>query len=436
MTNKMLEEEDLKYIWHPCTQMKDHEQIPLIPIKRAKGIYLEDYDNNIFIDGISSWWVNNLGHCNPYISKKITKQLKSLEHVIFAGFTHKSAISLSKKLVEITPKGLNKVFYADNGSSGIEVALKLSFHYFKNKGKTKSKFLSLSGSYHGETLGALAVSDTGMYKEVYSDILLQTIQTPKPKDQSKQSALKAIDKLELILEQEHKNICAFIVEPLVQCAGGMHMYHPIYLKKAKELCKRYNIFFIADEIAVGFGRTGYFFASQSADITPDIMLLSKGLTGGFLPLCAVMISDEIYNAFYCDYQENKNFLHSHSYTANPLCCTAAIATIEYLEKYNILEKNRSKIKQISKELKRFDSLSIVKEIRQTGMIAAIELKDDLPYERVGLKINQYCLKQGLFIRPLGNVIYFMPPFIIKKYEIKKSFEIIYSSLEALKNNTI
>ncbi len=428
MNNKIVSNEDLKYIWHPCTQMKDHEIIPIVPIKKAYGVYLEDFEGNVYIDGISSWWVNNLGHCNPYITKKIKKQLDTLEHVIFAGFTHKSAVQLSKKLVEITPDGLNKVFFADNGSSGIEVALKLSYHYFRNIGENRPNFVSLKNSYHGETLGALAISDTGLYKDVYSDILIKTLQVKNPINQDEDEALEAIKDLENLLKTNHKTICAFIVEPLVQCAGGMNMYHPIYLTKAKELCEQYGIFFIADEIAVGFGRTGNMFACESANISPDIMLLSKGLTGGYLPLCAVMLTDKIYNAFYCDYVSGKNFLHSHSYTGNPICCSAALATIKYLDKFNIIKKNQRKIKQISKELKRFQHLPNVSSVRQTGMIAAIELVAQNPEDRIGLKLNQYCLKKGLFIRPLGNVVYFMPPFIITKDEIRLAFDVIYEAI--------
>ena len=429
MNNKIVSNEDVKYIWHPCTQMKDHEIIPIIPIKKAYGVYLEDFEGNVYIDGISSWWVNNLGHCNPYITKKIKKQLDNLEHVIFAGFTHKSAVQLSKKLVEITPDGLNKVFFADNGSSGIEVALKLCFHYFRNIGENRPNFVSLKNSYHGETLGALSISDTGLYKDVYSDILIKTLQVKNPVNQDEDEALEAIKDLENLLKTSHKTICAFIVEPLVQCAGGMNMYHPIYLAKAKELCEQYGIFFIADEIAVGFGRTGSMFACESANISPDIMLLSKGLTGGYLPLCAVMLTDKIYNAFYCDYVSGKNFLHSHSYTGNPLCCTAALATIKYFDKFDIIKKNQRKIKQISKELKRLRHLQNVRSIRQTGMIAVVELEGYNPENRIGLKLNQYCLKKGLLIRPLGNVVYFMPPFTITKNEIRMSFDILYEAIE-------
>jgi adenosylmethionine-8-amino-7-oxononanoate aminotransferase len=431
MNNKIVATEDFKYVWHPCTQMKDHEVIPIIPIKKAYGVYLEDFEGNVYIDGISSWWVNNLGHCNPYITKKIKKQLDTLEHIIFAGFTHKSAVQLSKKLVEITPDGLNKVFFADNGSSGIEVALKLCYHYFKNIGENRPNFVSLKNSYHGETLGALSISDTGLYKDVYSDILIKTLQVKNPTNQDEDEALEAIKDLESLLKTNHKTICAFIVEPLVQCAGGMNMYHPIYLAKAKELCEQYGIFFIADEIAVGFGRTGSMFACESANISPDIMLLSKGLTGGYLPLCAVMLTDKIYNAFYCDYVSGKNFLHSHSYTGNPLCCTAALATIKYFDKFDIIKKNQRKIKQISKELKRLQHLPNVSSIRQTGMIAVVELTGYNQEDRIGLKLNQYCLKKGLLIRPLGNVVYFMPPFTITKEEIRMSFDILYEAIESI-----
>jgi adenosylmethionine-8-amino-7-oxononanoate aminotransferase len=280
-------------------------------------------------------------------------------------------------------------------------------------------------------LGALSISDTGLYKDVYSDILIKTLQVKNPTNQDEDEALEAIKDLESLLKTNHKTICAFIVEPLVQCAGGMNMYHPIYLAKAKELCEQYGIFFIADEIAVGFGRTGSMFACESANISPDIMLLSKGLTGGYLPLCAVMLTDKIYNAFYCDYVSGKNFLHSHSYTGNPLCCTAALATIKYFDKFDIIKKNQRKIKQISKELKRLQHLPNVSSIRQTGMIAVVELTGYNQEDRIGLKLNQYCLKKGLLIRPLGNVVYFMPPFTITKEEIRMSFDILYEAIESI-----
>ena len=432
MNNEDLKTEDLKYIWHPCTQMKDHEKIPLIPIKKGEGIYLEDFDGNRYIDAISSWWVNILGHNNKYINDYIKSQIDTLEHVLLAGFTHEPAIKLAKKLVEITPKGLNKVFYADNGSSGIEVALKMSFQYYKNRGKTKPYFLSLENSYHGETIGALSISDLGLYKDVYEDILIRSIKTPTPKNQTKEESKKALVKLEKVLIKRSNEICAFIIEPLVQCAGLMNMYNHIFLKEARELCKKYDVLFIVDEIAVGFGRTGKLFACEHADISPDIMLLSKGLTGGYLPLCSVMISDFIYNEFYNDYKYyEKAFLHSHSYTGNPICCSAALASIDYLEKYDIINKNQEKILYINKKLQKFKNLKNVKVVRQTGMIAAIELQGYTSEQRIGLKVYEYALKKGVLLRPLSNVIYFMPPYIITKNEIDKIVSIAYEAIEIL-----
>ena len=431
MDNLSLMREDLKYIWHPCTQMKDHERLPLIPIKSAKGVYLEDFEGNRYIDAISSWWVNILGHQNEYIKNKIKEQLDTLEHVIFAGFTHEQIIKLSKRLIKLTPNKLTKCFYADNGSSAIEVAIKMSFHYNKNKGLTKPYFVSLENSYHGETIGALSLGDLGIYKESYEELLLKSIKTPVSKDQSKVEAVKAAEKLEDIFKEKGDEISAFVIEPLVQCAGGMHMYHPEYLKLSSKLCKKYDIHFIADEIATGFGRTGYMFACESAGIEPDFMALSKGITGGYLPLSVVLLSEEMYNSFYCDYNLHKSFLHSHSYTGNALACAAANAVLDIFEKDNILEKNRAKSQYIAKKLDKFLELENVESIRQTGMIAALTLKGYDSSERVGLKVYEYGLKNGVLLRPLGNVIYFMPPYVITYKEIDKMMNVAYEALKRL-----
>ncbi|MCJ8311888.1 MAG: adenosylmethionine--8-amino-7-oxononanoate transaminase, partial [Pseudomonadales bacterium] len=317
MNNQDWMKRDLKVLWHPCTQMKDHEQYPLIPIKKGKGVYLEDFEGNTYIDAISSWWVNALGHSNDKINQAVKDQLEKIEHAIFAGFTHQPGIELAEKLVEITPKGLDKVFYADNGSSGIEVALKMSFHFWQNEGvKNKTKFVNLSNSYHGETLAALAVGDVALYKECYEPLLLKPITVPTPdcylieKDNWKSHTIKMFEPMLQALKDNHEEVCAVILEPLVQCAGSMRMYHPVYLELLRAACDKYNVHLIADEIAVGFGRTGTLFACDQAGITPDIMLLSKALTAGYLPLCAVMTTTKMYNAFYDDYASLKGFLHS------------------------------------------------------------------------------------------------------------------------------
>jgi len=425
--NSFLKEEDLKYIWHPCSQMKDYEYLPLIPIKSGSGVYLNDFDGNRYIDAISSWWVNLFGHSNPYINSKIKEQLESLEHVIFAGFTHKPAIELSKRILSLTSSNLTKVFFADNGSSAIEIALKMAFQYFKNDGEVRDKFISLKNSYHGETLGALAVGDVELYKDIYEDIILKTIQAKSPALVSEDEALEDMKK---VLKENRGKVSAVIIEPLVQCAGEMRMYDKSYIKRLKTLCEEEGVFLIADEIAVGFGRTGEMFVCDS-EIKPDFLCLSKGLTGGYLPLSLVLTTDEVYGRFYCDYSEGKSFLHSHSYTANPLGCAAANATLDIFENKNIIEKNKEKIKLLSKLLEKFKTLPNVAEVRQRGMIGAVELKGYEPTKRIGLQVYQYALQNGVLLRPLGSVVYFMPPFIISDEELRYVTDIAFKAIERL-----
>jgi len=354
-----------------------------------------------------------------------------LEHVLLAGFTHEPAIELAHKLVDLSPKMLQKVFYVDNGSSAVEAALKMSYHCHLNNGKKKALFLSLTNSYHGETLGALAVGDVSLYKETYEPLLIANMQVPVPKDQSIKAAEEALIVLEKVLEKKGDEIAALILEPLIQGAGGMHMYHPKYLIGARELTRIHNVHLIADEIMTGFGRTGKMFACEHANISPDFMTLSKGLTGGYLPLSVVLTTDAIYSAFYCDYNEYKAFLHSHSYTGNPLACSSALATLEIFEKENVLTKNSKKRLYIKEKLQRFLTLSNVKEVRQQGMVAAIELQGYDAKERIGLKIYEYALTHGVLLRPLGNVIYFMPPYIITLEEIDKMMDVAYEGIKRL-----
>jgi len=434
MKNEELKIRDLDVLWHPCTQMKDHERLPLIPIKKAHGIYLEDFEQNRYIDAISSWWVNLFGHTNEYINKRVKEQLDTLEHVILAGFTHEQVVRLSERLVKLTPEGLDKCFYSDNGSSAVEVALKMSFHAHRNDGITKPLFVSLTNSYHGETIGALSVGDVELYKETYEPLLLQTIQTPVPKDMSKESADEAADLFEELCAKRADEISAIIIEPLIQGAGYMHMYHPHFVVRLREICDKYNVHLIADEVMVGFGRTGELFACQKAGITPDFLVLSKGLTGGYLPLSVVLTSNDVYAKFYCDYNEHKAFLHSHSYTGNALACAAANATLDIFENEDIIEKNREKAaymaqKLKAQKLKAFEDLSNVKEVRQTGMVCAVELQGYSAQERIGLKVYQYGLDHGVLLRPLGHIVYFMPPYIITHDEIDIMMD---TALEAIK----
>lgn len=429
MNNKQIVKEDLENIFHPCSQMKDYEtNLPLIPIKKGEGVYLYDFDDNCYLDAISSWWVNIFGHANPYINARIKEQVDTLEHVIFAGFTHKPAVDLAKRLIALTPEGLNKVFFADNGSSAVEIALKMSFQSFKNRGLTRPYFISLQNSYHGETMGALAVGDVKIYKEVYEEILIKSLQAKSPAlcDES-----EALEDMERLLKEYDGRVSSVIIEPLVQCAGSMAMYNASYITELRVLCDRYGVHLIADEIAVGFGRTGTMFACEQAGITPDFMCLSKGITGGYMPLSVTMITDEIYAAFYCDYNEGKSFLDSHSYTGNTLACAAANAALDIFENENVIERNTGLISEMKKLLDGIKLLKHVKEVRQRGMICAIELEGFDPQNRVNLKIYRYALDHGVLIRPLGNVIYFMPPYTVTTEELGKMFRVAADAIKSL-----
>jgi adenosylmethionine---8-amino-7-oxononanoate aminotransferase len=442
-SNQEIVARDLSVLWHPCTQMKDHEHLPLIPIRRGDGVWLEDFDGNRYIDAVSSWWVNILGHGNPRINRAVHEQLDKLEHVILAGFTHEPVVALSEQLVAMTPPGLGRVFYADNGSSGIEVALKMSFHYWQNMGHTrKQRFVTLGNSYHGETLAALAVGDVALYKSTYKPLLMDVFTAPSPDcyhraegESWEAYCRRQFVEMKKILAEHHEEICAVIVEPLVQCAGNMRMYHPVYLKLLREACDKYGVHLIADEIAVGFGRTGTLFACEQAGITPDFLALSKALTGGYLPLCAVLTRNEIYQAFYDDYNTMRAFLHSHSFTGNPLACAAALATLEIFETDNLIERNRELAAHMSRALERFNDHPHVAEVRQTGMIAAVEMVKDKrtrePYdwqERRGLRVYQHALKHQALLRPLGNVTYFMPPYVITPEQIDHLADVAWEGI--------
>jgi len=432
-TNDALKQRDLAHLWHPCTQMKDHEWLPLIPIKSGKGVWLEDFEGRRYLDAISSWWVNLFGHVNPYINERIRAQLERLEHVILAGFTHEPVVELSERLARITPPGLERCFYADNGSSAIEVALKMSFHYWKNRGLSdKTKFITLSNSYHGETLGALAVGDVSLYKETYQPLLMQTITVPSPDCYARETGSSCREHSERMfarmreaLEHHADQVCAVFVEPLVQCAGNMRMYDPVYLRLLRDACNEFNVHLIADEIAVGFGRSGTLFACEQADISPDILCLSKGLTGGYLPLSVAVTTEEIYQAFYDDYTRLNAFLHSHSYTGNPLACSAALATLDIFERDNVIAQNIQLAATLADAVSDLQDHPHIAEIRQTGMILAIEMvknkqtREAYPWqERRGLRVYQHALQHGVLLRPLGNVVYFMPPYVINPDEIQ------------------
>ena len=413
--------------------MKQHEQFPLVPISRGDGIWLVDEDGNRYLDAVSSWWVNLFGHNNTRIKDAIKLQLDTLEHVILAGFTHEPVVALSEKLAKLT--GLGHAFYGSDGASATEIALKMSFHYWRNTGKpNKTKFVSLQNSYHGETLGALGVTDVAIFKDTYAPLLMQSAQMPSPDfrlaktgESAENYAMRCADVLENYLAAHHHEIAAFIIEPLVQCAAGMGMYHPAYITRAREICTQYEVHLIADEIAVGFGRTGTMFACEQANIKPDFICLSKGITGGYLPLSAVLTTDEVYQAFYDD-STIRGFLHSHSYTGNPLACSAALATLAIFESDNVLQTNLEKAAAIWAKMQVLTDLPI-KHLRHQGMIFAFDVVTQ--NAQFSKQCYQAALQQNLLIRPVGNTVYFMPPYTITFDEINT---MVTAAYQAVKNS--
>lgn len=421
-------------VWHPCTQMKQLEAFPPLPIARGEGVWLYDFDGRRYLDAVSSWWVNLFGHCNPRINAALREQLEQLEHVMLAGFTHAPVVELSERLARLT--GLGHAFYGSDGASAVEIALKMSFHYWRNSGQPgKTEFVSLQNSYHGETLGALSVSDVALFKDTYAPLLRHSVQVPSPDwrlaeagESPEQYALRAAGSLEHHLAKHHAATAALIVEPLVQGAAGMGMYHPAYLRRAREICDRYGVHLIADEIAVGFGRTGTMFACEQAGITADFICLSKGITGGYLPLSAVLTSDTIYAAFYDD-ATARGFLHSHSYTGNPLACRAALATLDIFEQDKVLAANRIKTTYCNRVAEPLRNHPRVRNFRNIGMIWAFEVSDaPADFARRGYHLG---LEAGLLLRPIGNTVYFMPPYVISEAEINWMMETSYRLIDAV-----
>lgn len=413
----------LAAVWHPCTQMKLHAAAgigqPLIPISRAEGVWLHDFEGRRILDGISSWWVNLFGHNHPAIRAALVDQLSQLDHVMLAGFTHAPVVALSERLAALT--GLGHAFYASDGASATEIALKMSAHYWRNAGRPeKCHFVGVAGGYHGETVGALAVTDIALFREAYGPLLRLAATVPSPDARQAATGLdaeavaeRAAAALAAWLAEHHAETAAFIVEPLVQCATGMAMHSPHYLRRARELCDRYQVHLVLDEIAVGFGRTGTLFSHQQAGIRPDFICLSKGLTGGTLPLSAVLTTDAVFEAFYDD-RVAKGFLHSHSFTGNPLACRAALATLDLFEQTDALRNNAITAARLARQFEALTAHPRVRHARQLGMIFAWDVASSLP--DFSLRYARHALAQGLLLRPIGHTLYAMPPYVISPEE--------------------
>ena len=443
--NADLAARDLAHVWHPCTQMREHaSQLPLIPIVRGDGAWLIDADGNRYLDGISSWWSNLFGHANPRIAGAIAAQAAQLNHVMLAGFTHEPALQLAEQLVHIAPPGLSRVSYASDGASAVEIALKMSFHYWRNIGKPqRTRFIALANAYHGETLGALAVSDLPLYRAVYGPLLFDPIVAPSPDwldaepgENADDVARRRIADMRALLERHAHETCAVILEPLVQCSGGMRMHAPSYLAGLRALCDEFDVHLIADEIAVGFGRTGTLFACEQALIAPDFLCLSKGLTGGALPLSAVMTTDKVYDAFLGDYAANNAFLHSHTFSGNPIACAAALASLAIFRDEPVLERNRGLASRLGRRLETLRDHPHAANLRQTGWIAAFDLVEDKasrtpypPAARRGLRFYRHALSRGVLLRPLGDSVYFLPPYCIEEHDIDAMVDVAIESVD-------
>ena len=422
MSNKFLPARSLESVWHPCTQMKQHELHPPIPIARAQGAWLYDLEGTRYLDAIGSWWVSLFGHNHPAINAAIRDQLDKFAHVMLAGLTHEPVITLSERLTRLVPGNLQHCFYASDGASAIEIALKMSFHYWHNHGQPeKNGFVSLQHGYHGETLGALSVTDVALFRQTYAPLLRTATHLPTPDwryaapgETPEAYAMRTVTALEAHLAAHHAETAAFILEPLVQGAAGMGMYHPAYLKQARKICDHYQVHLIADEIAVGFGRTGTLFACEQADIVPDFMCLSKGISGGYLPLSVVMTADNVYQAFYHD-QITHGFLHSHTHTGNALACSAALATLDLIQHTSIIETNRTTASRLNEAARPIASHPKARYFRNCGMIWAFDVDTHDP--DFSGKFFRAALNQGLLLRPLDNTVYFMPPYIINEEEI-------------------
>ena len=437
---------DKQYVWHPFTQMQDWlKENPLV-IDQAKGNYLIDTDGNRYLDGVSSLWVNVHGHRQKDIDRAVKAQINRLSHSTLLGLANTPSIELARKLVEITPRGLEKVFYSDNGSTSVEIGIKIAYQYWQNKGRSKKTgIVHLANSYHGDTLGSVSVGGIDLFHKVYRKLIFKTIRLNFPDcyrapkgEQYPEYAFKYLDRFETTLKKKHQNIAAMVVEPIVQGAAGMIMWPQGILKRMAALCRKYDLLLIADEVATGFGRTGKMFACEQEGVVPDILCLAKGLTGGYLPLAATLTTQRIYDGFLYPYGDQKTFFHGHTYTGNPLACAAALANLELFEKQRVMEKLSPKIKHLSNRLQMFYNLESVGDVRQRGFMVGMELvadrKTKRPYpweERIGVRVCEEVRKAGILLRPLGNVIVLMPPLSVTTEELDRICQATYDAIAKL-----
>lgn len=444
-----LAEKDRRFIWHPFTQMKDWQKEDMLIIEKGDGVWLEDTDGRRYLDGVSSLWCNVHGHRVPEIDRAVRSQLDKVAHSTFLGLSNVPAIELAEKLIAVAPEGLTRVFYSDSGSEAVEIALKMAFQFWRQTGRPeKTKFVKLANSYHGDTLGSVSVGGIDLFHEIYQPLLFHSFTVPSPyayhwpgSPSLEQAGEESLKEMEKILKEHHKSIAALVMEPVMQGAAGMIGQPRGYISRARELTKKYNVLLIFDEVATGFGRTGTMFAADSENVTPDLMAAAKGITGGYLPLAATFATEKIYEGFLGDYEEFKTFFHGHTYTANPLACAAAVASLELFEKKRVLEKLQPKIRLMGEAFDQFRKLPAVGDIRQKGLMAGIELvrekktrKTFEAKEKIGHSVILKAREKGAILRPLGPVIILMPPLAIRETELKRLLDITCQSIEEVCGN--
>ena len=445
--NKELEDLDRQLIWHPFTQMKDYmKEAPLI-VQRGEGSYLIDLYGKKYLDGTSSLWVTLHGHRKKEIDDAIRDQLERVAHSTLLGISNVPAVELAEELVEIAPAGLRKVFYSDSGSTAVEIAIKIAFQFWKQNGNGRSKptFLSFTNAYHGDTIGSVSLGGIDLFHEIYGPLLFPVYRAPYPycyrcplEKSTPSCGMECLNEVEGILSVHHEEIAALVIEPMIQGAAGMIPSPRGYLKGIRELTKKYHVLLIADEVATGFGRTGRMFACEHEAISPDILCLAKGITGGYLPLAATLTAEEIFNAFLGEYEEKKTFFHGHSYTGNPLAGAAAVANLKVMKEERVLEKLQGKIQFLSEALKGYGDLEHVGDIRHLGMMVGIELvvdkttKEEYPLvDKIGIRVIKEARRRGLILRPLGNVIVLMPPLGISLDELSEVLSTTYHSIKTV-----
>jgi adenosylmethionine-8-amino-7-oxononanoate aminotransferase len=443
---RRLAQADKKYIWHPFTQMQEYQEMEPVIIERGEGSYLFDVHGRRYLDGVSSLWVTVHGHRRAEIDQAVIAQVGKIAHSTLLGLSNPPAIELAERLVEITPHGLTRVFYSDNGSTGCEVALKMALQYWRHRGENdRTTFISFKNAYHGDTIGAVSVGGIDLFHDAFRPLLFHVLQAEAPYCYrcplgltSSACGMECLASLEQILRDCHEEAAALIIEPLVQGAAGMLTQPSGFLSRVRELCSRYGVLMIADEVAVGFGRTGKMFACEHEGVVPDMMVLAKGITGGYLPLAATLTTDEIYNAFLGKQEEFKTFFHGHTYTGNPVACAAALANLDIFKKEETIEQLVPKVALLARGLERFKDLAAVGEVRQRGFMVGIELVADKkaktpfpPGDKVGIRVILEARKRGVIIRPLGDVIVIMPPLGITAAELEELIEVIYQSIKTV-----